>query len=228
MTKDIPKHVVIIPDGNRRWAKERSMKPWEGHAKAGTYDNLNALFQEAKRLGVKYMSFWGFSTENWKRDKKEVEIIMRLILKGLNEFEEKMESDIRFVHVGRKDRLMNKLVEQIKNLEEKTKNNSGLYVILCLDYGGRDEIVRAVNKIVGEGDKLESEEDFSKYLDTKVIPDPDLIIRTGGEIRLSGFMPYQSTYAELYFTDVYYPDFDPVELRRAVSEYSRRQRRFGS
>ncbi len=227
MESRIPVHVAVIPDGNRRWARQRSMKPWEGHVKAGTFDNLNALFQEAKKLGVGYVSFWGFSTDNWKRDKKEVDIIMRLILKGLNEFDEKLEEDIKFVHVGRKDRLLKKLIDRIRSLEEKTKDNKGLCVILCLDYGGRDEIIRAVNKILVEGKKKIDIEEFRNYLDTDGLPDPDLIVRTGGEWRTSGFMPFQSDYAELYFTDVFFPDFDAKELRKAVEWYSNRDRRFG-
>ncbi|MBU0977830.1 MAG: di-trans,poly-cis-decaprenylcistransferase, partial [Nanoarchaeota archaeon] len=153
MEKTLPVHVALIPDGNRRWARQRNMKPWEGHAKAGTFDNLNSLLQEARKLGVKYISFWGFSTDNWKREKKEVDIIMRIILKGLNEFDEKLQKDLKFVHVGRKDRLLLKLVERIADLERKTKGHEGLCMILCLDYGGRDEIIRAVNKLLKEEKK---------------------------------------------------------------------------
>ncbi len=227
MDDSIPVHVAIIPDGNRRWARERNMKPWEGHAKAGTFENLNSLIQEAKKLGVKYLSFWGFSTENWKREKKEVSIIMRLILKGLNEFDERAEKDVRFVHIGRKDRLLGKLVERIDSLEEKTKGNKEVCVLLCLDYGGRDEIIRAVNNVLTSGKKEISEEEFRNFLDTNGFPDPDLIVRTGGEMRMSGFMPFQSDYAELFFTDVYFPDFDAKELRKAVEWYYGRDRRFG-
>lgn len=205
------------------------MKPWEGHVKAGTFENLNPLFEEAKKRGIGYLSFWGFSTENWKRDKKEVDIIMRLILKGLNEFEERAAKEgIRFIHVGRKDRLLGKLIEKMNELEEMTKDNKKLCVVLCLDYGGRDETIRAVNKVVKKGKELKDEGDFFEFLDTKEVPNPDLIVRTGGEKRLSGFMPYQSTYSELYFTDVYFPDFNAEELGKAVEEFQRRQRRFGS
>ena len=224
-----PLHVAIIPDGNRRWARQKGMKPWEGHIKAGAYDNMKPLFEKAKELGVKYLSFWGFSTENWKRDKKEVSIIMRLILKGLQEFEEKIEDDkVRFRHIGRKDRLLKKLVEAMNDLEKKTEKYDGLHVLLCLDYGGRDEIVRAVNKILKAGKEEIDASEFEGYLDTKGIPDPDLIIRTGGEKRFSGFMPFQSDYAEICFTDIYYPDFSAEDLGKAIDEYSRRQRRFGN
>jgi undecaprenyl diphosphate synthase len=221
-------HLAIIPDGNRRWAKQRMMKPWEGHVKSGTYENLKALFEEARKHGVKYLSFWGFSTENWKRDKKEVDIIMRLILKGLHEFEENVETDgVRFVHIGRKDRMLKKLVQTIDSLEKKTAKYDGLCVLLCLDYGRRDEIVRTVNKILKAGEKEIDAEEFEKYLDTAGIPNPDLIIRTGGERRISGFMPFQSDYAELYFTDTYFPDFDVGELKKAFGWFFGRDRRFG-
>jgi undecaprenyl diphosphate synthase len=221
-------HLAIIPDGNRRWAKQRMMNPWEGHVKSGTYGNLKPLFEEAEKQGVKYLSFWGFSTENWKRDKKEVDIIMRLILKGLQEFEENVETDgVKFVHIGRKDRMLKKLVQTIDNLEKKTAKYDGLCVLLCLDYGGRDEIVRAVNKLLKEGVKEVDAEKFEKYLDTVGIPNPDLIIRTGGEKRISGFMPFQSDYAELYFTDIYFPDFDAKELKNALNWFAERDRRFG-
>ncbi|MFH1290316.1 MAG: polyprenyl diphosphate synthase [Nanoarchaeota archaeon] len=224
----IPEHVVIIPDGNRRWARKRGLSATRGHVKAGSYANLNPLFREAKGLGIKYLSFWGFSTENWKRDKKEVDIIMRVILKGLNEFDEDVENEkVRFVHVGRKDRMLGKLVDKIGDLEEKTKKYTDLVVVLCLDYGGRDEVVRAVNKILKEGKREIDEKGFADYLDTKGLPDPELIIRTGGEKRMSGFMPYQSTYAELYFTDVYFPDFDAGQLRKAVDWFMKVDRRFG-
>jgi len=223
-----PKHVVIIPDGNRRWARNKGLTSTAGHVRAGSYGNLSSLFKEAKKLGVRYLSLWGFSTENWNSGKKEVDIIMRLILKGLNEFDENAdENRVRFVHVGRKDRLLDKLVERIESLEEKTKGFEGLTCVLCLDYGGRDEIVRAVNKVLEKGERVD-EESFAELLDTKGIPDPDLIIRAGGEKRFSGFMPYQSIYSELYFTDVYFPDFEAVELRKAVGDFGKRERRFGN
>jgi undecaprenyl diphosphate synthase len=227
MRKVLPVHVALIPDGNRRWARQRNLKPWEGHAKAGTFDNLNSLLQEARRLGIQYISFWGFSADNWKRDKKEVDIIMRIILKGLNEFDEKMQEGLRFVHVGRKDRLLKKLIDRVNSLEKKTKNNKEICMILCLDYGGRDEIIRAINKLLKEGKKEISAGEFRNYLDTDGLPDPDLIVRTGGEMRMSGFMPFQSDYAELYFTDIFFPDFDAKELRKAVEWYANRDRRFG-
>ncbi len=227
-SETIPRHIVIIPDGNRRWAKEKGMDPRSGHYKAGSYDNLESLFVEAKKLGVKYFSIWGFSTENWKRNPAEVKAIFSLIMEGLERFrKDAYKNKIRFRHLGRKDRLPKKLVLELKKLEEETKDYGDFNVQLCLDYGGRDELVRAVNSLLKSKVKKINEKDIEKYLDSNGIPDPDLIIRTSGEKRTSGFMPYQSVYAELYFSDLYFPDFNALELRKAVKEYARRNRRFG-
>jgi len=218
----LPEHVVIIPDGNRRWAKKNGLVKTAGHVKSGTYANLNSLMQEAKKLGVKTLSFWGFSTENWKRSKMEVGEIMGLISKGVKKCLIETEKDkARFIHIGRKDRLPKELIEDLDKLEKKTEKFDELYVLLCLDYGGRDEILRAAEKMKIEG------KPFEECLDTYGLPDPDLMIRTGGEKRLSGFMPFQSGYAELYFTDVYFPDFSPKHLREAVKDFSNRKRNFG-
>lgn len=224
----IPQHVSIIPDGNRRWARKHRLEIWAGHRVAGNYDNLNSLFSEARRLGVKYLSIWGFSTENWKRNKKEIDIIFEVVYKGLERcLQEAKKEKVSFKHIGRKDRLPKKVVQILEKLENETREFNENYVLLCLDYGGRDEIVRTVNKILKSGKKEINEKDFAEYLDTSGIPYPDLIIRTGGEKRLSGFMPFQSDYAELYFTKTYFPDFDAKKLRKAVKEFSKRARRFG-
>ncbi|MEI6731653.1 MAG: polyprenyl diphosphate synthase [archaeon] len=225
----VPVHVAIIPDGNRRWAKEKGLIATQGHYKAGSKENILSLFGEAQRLGVKYLSIWGFSTENWKRDKKEVDAIFSLVLGVVKELEtEAKEKKIRFRHIGRKDRLPRDLLNALNDLEEKTKDFSDFNVQLCLDYGGRDEIVRAVNQMLKNGVDKVDEESIKDYLDSKGIPDPDLIIRTSGEKRTSGLMPYQSVYSELYFTDLHFPDFTPKELRKAVEYYSQRQRSFGN
>lgn len=224
----VPVHVAIIPDGNRRWAREKGLSGSLGHYKAGSYGNLEDLFKAAREMGVKYMSIWGFSTENWKRDKKEVDAIFDLVLKGVEKFKKDAEKNkIRFRHIGRKDRLPVELKIALDKLEKETKNYKEFNVQLCLDYGGKDEIVRAVNRLIKSGARKIDEETFSRYLDSEEIPEVDLIIRTSGEKRTSGFMPYQSVYAELYFSDVYFPDFDSRELRKAIIEFSRRQRRFG-
>ena len=221
----VPVHVAIIPDGNRRWAKNKGLEGTFGHYKAGAYESLEEIFNEAQKLGIKYVSIWGFSTENWKRSKKEQDEIFSLILSRIEKFAQNAEKNqVRFRHIGRKDRLPKQLVSALIKLEKLTKDYSKFNVQLCLDYGGRDEIIRAFNKSKSSS---VTEESFSNLLDTQGIPDPDLIIRTGGEKRISGFMPFQSTYSELYFSDIFFPDFDARELRRAVKEYGRRARRFG-
>jgi len=221
----MPVHVALIPDGNRRWAKEKGLKATAGHLMSGSYKNISSLFREAKGLGVRYVSIWGFSTDNWKRDKNEVEEILGVVSKGLSKFLEKVhEEKVGFRHVGRKDRLPAEVVEKIAKLERESEKYTDFVALLCLDYGGRDEIVRAVRK-VAKGEV--SEEEFLNCLDTTGIPEPDLIIRTGGEKRLSGFMPFQSIYSEIIFSDLFFPDFGPEQLRDAVEEFSKRSRRFG-
>lgn len=226
--ENVPRHVAIIPDGNRRWARFRGLSPEFGHYKAGSYSNIERLLKEAKRIGVKYVSIWGFSTENWKRDEEEKKAIFDLISGGIERFRKfAAENKMRFKHIGRDDRLPKKLVSSLNELEGETEDYSDFSVLLCLDYGGRDEILRAVNKILKSGKARIGEEEFSGFLDTSEMPDVDLIIRTSGEHRLSGFMPFQSAYAELYFSKKYFPEFGILELREAVREYGRRQRRFG-
>ena len=225
---EVPRHVAIIPDGNRRWARSRGLEAFYGHYQAGNEQNINELFSEAKRLGIKYISIWGFSTENWKRNDREVKAIFDLILGNIGKFKENAHNEeIRFRHIGRKDRLPKKLVSELKRLEKETEEYDSLNVQLCLDYGGRDEIVRAVSKMVKDKVKKVDESVFVSYLDTADIPDLDLIIRTSGEKRVSGLMPFQSIYAELYFTDINFPEFGPKDLRAAVSEFRNRTRRFG-
>ncbi len=225
--ENIPKHVVIIPDGNRRWAKARGMKGTEGHKKSAEKDNVVALFEETKKLGIKYISIWVFSTENWKRSEEEKKVLFDLLGNSMdilgNYFHE---HKIRFRHIGRKDRLPKKLVEKLKSVERETKKYSDYNAQLLIDYGGRDEIVRAVNKIIKKEKKID-EEKFSEYLDTNGIPDPDLVIRTSGEKRISGLMPYQATYSEFYFVKKHFPAFKPRDLRKAVKNFSKRKRTFG-
>jgi undecaprenyl diphosphate synthase len=228
MTEKIPVHIALIPDGNRRWAKLHKLEASAGHKKAGSYEHIKDLFDAARNLGVKYLSFWGFSTENWKRDEKEIDAIFELVSKAVKEWrKEAIENKIRFRHIGRKDRLPKNLIEEIDKLEKETKDNEDFNVQICLDYGGRDEIVRAVNKIIEKGEKSIDEKKFNDYLDTNGIPEPDLIIRTSGEKRTSGFMPFQSAYSEWYFADVHFPDFDACELKKAISEFGKRKRTFG-
>lgn len=226
--RGIPNHIAILPDGNRRWAKQRGLQGFKGHEKAGKVDSLISLFEEARILGVKYMTFWGFSTDNWKREKEENEKLFNVLLKGIVKFGEYAEEKkVKFRHFGRKDRLPRKIIVALDKLEEDTKEYSEYNINLCLDYGGRDEIVRTVNKLLKAKAKKVNEEQFAKLLDTKEVPEPDLIIRTSGEQRLSGFMPYQGVYAELIFVKKHFPDFKPKDVREAVMEFSRRKRTFG-
>lgn len=225
---NVPKHVAIIPDGNRRWAKERGMEGWRGHEKAGDVDNMVALFESAKEMGVKYISFWGFSTENWKREKEENDKLFNVLLKRIKGFlDYAHKNKVRFRHFGRKDRFSKDVLDALEKLEKETEKYSDYNVNLCLDYGGRDEILRAVNKLLKAKAKEISIEQFSNMLDTKGVPEPDLIVRTSGEKRLSGFMPWQGIYAELHFIEKHFPDFRPEDVRECVEEFSRRTRRFG-
>lgn len=226
----IPIHLAIIPDGNRRWSRKKGLLPSRGHYEAGSSANIKSLLNESKRLGVKYVSVWGFSTENWKREPEEIKEIFNLLLERVKEFKEKAkENRIRFRHFGRKDRMPIELVKELTELEKETKKYSDFNVQLCFDYGGRDEILRVVNKLLkSRKNKNLNEAEFSEKLDSIGVPDPDLIIRTSGEKRLSGFMPFQAVYSELYFVDKYFPDFSPKDLRKAVFDFSKRKRRFGN
>jgi undecaprenyl diphosphate synthase len=224
----VPMHVAIIADGNRRWAVEKGLAPTIGHEKAVNKENLTSLADEAMSLGIKYLSFWIFSTENWNRSSFEVNALMKLFLKWTQDVKKDLiERKIRFVHLGRKDRIPKELADKLSELEEETKHFVEFTVIACIDYGGRDEIIRAVNRAIQSRAEKVDENSFKQFLDTKDIPDPDLIIRTSGEQRTSGFMPFQGIYAEWYFPKVYFPDFDALELRKAVEEFKRRNRRFG-
>ncbi len=226
--KDTPRHIAVIPDGNRRWAKQKGLDELEGHKKAGAYENLKSLLDEARKLGVLYFTIWAFSTENWKRSKREVEELFKVITGLLEQIEGDLVRDkIRFRHIGRRDRLPEKLTLIIEHLEDATKEFNSFNLQICLDYGGRDEIVRAINKAIKSGTTEVLEEELANYLDSAGVPDPDLIIRTSGEYRMSGFMPFQSTYSEFYFTDVHFPDFGPAQLREAVDSFTKRKRRFG-
>ncbi len=226
--KNIPLHVTLIPDGNRRWAKSNGLDAVEGYAKVGEYSHILSLFQEARKLGVRYVSVWGFSTENWNRDSREIDYLFNLMNNVVQQFIDKCEENkIYFRHIGRKDRLPKNLMLKINELEERTNKYSDFSVLLCLDYGGRDEIIRAVNKLLQKKVRKVDEKVFSKYLDSTGIPDPDLIIRTSGEQRISGFMPFQGVYSEFYFTDLHFPDFGVEELREAILQYSDRTRKFG-
>ena len=229
-TKNIPIHISIIPDGNRRWAKARGFMASYGHVKSGDYKHIRSLVSEAKEQGTKYLSLWALSTENWSRPKGEREVIFKLVMNTIDNIRKDISKNkikFKFRFVGRKDRLPKNLVSEISKLEKETKNFKDFTVILCLDYGGRDEILRAINKMIKSGIKNVNEVKFSNFLDTSNIPDVDLIIRTAGEQRTSGFMPFQSVYSELYFTKTSFPDFQRKDLRKAIEDFAKRKRNFG-
>jgi len=222
------RHLSIIPDGNRRWAKNKGLSPVRGYVASGSYDHIKSLFEVLREYQIPYFSLWAFSTENWKRDKIQINGLFEVIERGIEKLTDEAESNkIRFMHCGRKDRISERLRDKIVNLEEVTKHFKNSIFLMGIDYGGRDEIVRAINKIIKSGKDSVNEEEVKTFLDTKDIPDPDLIIRTGGEKRLSGFLPFQTTYSELFFTDVFFPDFKPEDLRLAIREYESRERRIG-
>lgn len=228
----VPTHVGIIMDGNRRWAKEKGMIPSLGH-KAGA-DNLKKVAEACEKFGVKHLTVFAFSTENWKRSKDEVKYLMDLFLSYAKSFRKRLnEKNYRVRMAGDKSALSEELQQEITYIEEATKNNDGLTINLAINYGGRAEIINAT-KIIAEKFKNSeisiediNEDLINRNMQTYDSPDPDLIIRTGGEKRLSGFLIWQSAYSEFYFTKVYWPDFDDEELKKAITEYSNRKRNFG-
>ncbi|MEK7536102.1 MAG: polyprenyl diphosphate synthase [Patescibacteria group bacterium] len=221
-----PKHVVIIPDGNRRWARERGLLSWQGHKEG--IERTKELLKAASGMGVKHMTFWGFSTENWSRPDDEVGWLMKAFIQAVSELgKELIKNKTAFRHLGRKDRLDPRLLLDLTKLERDTAEFKDKTFSMALDYGGRDEITRAISKL-NKQNKPTNEQTISEELDTAGLPDPDLIIRTSGEQRLSGMMPWQGTYAELYFTPLHFPDFTPDQFALAIADYGNRQRRFGA
>ncbi len=228
----IPAHVAIILDGNGRWAKKRGLPRNMGHAEGCR--TVERTVEDAARLGIRYLTVYGFSTENWKRDAEEVGALMQLFryyMKRLLNIAKK--NNVRVKMIGERSRFAQDIIDGINRLEEETRDNTGLTFIIAVNYGSRDEIVRAVRKMANDcvQGKLEAEaigeETVSGYLDTAGIPDPDLLIRTSGEQRLSNYLLWQLAYTEFYFTDVLWPDFNKEELVKAIEKYSRRDRRFG-
>jgi undecaprenyl diphosphate synthase len=223
-----PQHVAIIMDGNGRWAKKRHLPRLAGH-NAGS-ENIRPVVKIFANYGVKYLTLYMFSTENWNRPRIEVAGLISLLARKIDkETQAFHQENIRLVHLGRLDRLSQKLRKKVQAAVELTKNNAGLTLCLAFDYGGRDEIVQAARRIADAGipgDKID-ESVFVRYLYSTDIPNPDLVIRTGGENRLSNFLLWQAAYSELYFTPVLWPDFGLKDVEEALSEYKRRQRRFG-
>lgn len=212
-------------DGNRRWAKEHGLPILEGHRRVAN-EVLEQLVEHAADVGISYLTFWAFSTENWGREGVEVKGIMLLLKQGLKRFGEKMhKKGVRIRTIGDLSRFEKSIQKEIAQLVELTKNNTRITVIFALNYGGRDEILRAIQNL--QIKEKTTEDEFSQLLDTKDIPDPDLIIRTGGEQRLSGFLLWQSEYSELSFPSWYMPDFTPERLDKEIESFVQRHRRFG-
>ncbi|MBI2465376.1 di-trans,poly-cis-decaprenylcistransferase [Candidatus Shapirobacteria bacterium] len=223
----LPKHVAMIMDGNRRWARERKLPVFIGHRYG--FNRIEPTVSHAADLGIKYLTFWAFSTENWNREKREVDALMNLFRRMFSGslVAKLKKNNVRVKTLGDISAFPKDIEKDIQEVVEDTKNNTGITVNFALNYGGREEILRAVQKIIAEKPKEVTERIFSDFLYTAGQPDPDLIIRTGGEQRLSGYLPWQSTYSELYFTNTYWPDFNEKEFDKAILDYISRERRFG-
>jgi undecaprenyl diphosphate synthase len=230
--KRLPKHIAIIMDGNGRWAQKNNLGRISGH-RAGA-ESVRVIVEACREIGIKYLTLYAFSVENWMRPSREVRALMNLLVQYLkSEYEKMIRNDIRLNTIGQIENLPVKVREFLVKTMDSTSSCRGMVLSLALSYGGRDEIVRAVKKIVqnaldGGTKSLEISKDLvSKNLDTAGIPDPDLLIRTSGEYRLSNFLLWQSAYTELYFTEVLWPDFRKENLIEAILDYQNRERRFG-
>ncbi|MDI6776508.1 MAG: isoprenyl transferase [Syntrophales bacterium] len=230
--KKLPRHIAIIMDGNGRWAKKHALGRISGHRKGA--EAVRVTVRTCREIGIEYLTLYAFSVENWLRPREEVEGLMNLLGEFLHsELREMLDNDIRLTAIGNIEALREPLKNILRKTMEATAHNRGMIFNLALSYGGRDEIVEAVRKILkdSETDRITSfqvtKELFSRYLQTSHMPDPDLLIRTSGEYRLSNFLLWQTAYTELYFTDVLWPDFGRGDLLEAIAEYQARERRFG-
>lgn len=228
----VPKHVAIIMDGNGRWAKKRLLPRNAGHVQGSRV--VEQICEDAYHMGIQYLTVYAFSTENWKRPREEVEAIMKLLRKYLSDcIKRSTKNNMKVRVLGDKSKLDEDIKAKIEELEKISADNTGLCFQVALNYGARDEMVRAMKKMAGKLENKElsideiTEEAFSGFLDTRGIPDPDLVIRTSGEMRLSNFLMWQCAYSEFYFTDVLWPDFNRKELQKAVEYYAGRDRRYG-
>ena len=231
--ENMPKHIAIIMDGNRRWAKEQGLDYRKGH-QAGA-DTIEKIVTYANEIGLKYLTVYAFSTENWKRTEEEVGALMLLFNKFLDKYIKIADTkNVKIKFIGDRTALSKSLAEKMTKAEERTKNNSGLLFSVGLNYGGRDEIIHAVKNISEDvkNGKIKSEDIttdlFSNYLYTAGMPDPDLVIRTSGEMRTSNFLPWQIVYSEFLFLDKYWPDFSEEDLDNAIEAYQKRNRKFGA
>ena len=219
-------HIGIIMDGNGRWAKERGKPRTFGHSEG--VRTAKRIAKAASDMGVKYLSLYTFSTENWKRSETEVKFLMQLLKKHLREqLSFYRDNNIRVVHSGSLDRLPEVVQKEIVDVEDLTKDFTGMTANLVINYGGRDEIVRAVKKLHDQGEGEITEDKLSSAMDHPEIPDPDLIIRTGGELRISNFLLWESAYSELYFSKKYWPDWQEEDLKEAIEAFASRSRRYG-
>ena len=227
-SEKIPRHVAIIMDGNGRWARQRGMPRVAGH-RAGT-ENLRAIIRASAEFGIQYLTLYAFSTENWSRPRAEISGLMHILSDVIDrELNELNEEGARLVHIGHLDGLSKALQKKVRHAIELTKDNRRITIVLAFNYGGRDEIVCAIKRMLRDGVVPQdvNEKLVSDYMFTGDIPDPDLVIRTSGEQRTSNFLTWQTVYSEWYFPEVYWPDFDKEELRKAIDEYTSRDRRFG-
>ena len=226
----IPRHIAIIMDGNGRWAKARGQERTVGHQQGA--QQVHEIMEEAVRLGVDYLTLYTFSTENWNRPKEEITALMALLLQHLDE-DTFMKNNARFKVIGDVHRLSQIVQDAVAHLEEITKNNTNTCMVVALSYSSKWELTKAMQDIAAEVEqgKLKStditEETINQHLETKGMPEPELMIRTGGELRLSNYLLWQCAYSEFYFTDVYWPDFTIDEFRKAIADYQGRQRRYG-
>lgn len=223
----LPQHVAMIMDGNRRWARNKKLPLFFGHRSG--FNRIEPLVRHAESLGITYLTFWAFSTENWNREKKEVDALMNLFRPMFtgSMVEKLKKNNVKINALGDISAFPEHIADGIKKVISDTKNNTKITVNFALNYGGRAEILRAVKKIIADKNAVITEEIFGSYLYTAGQPNPDFIIRTGGEQRLSGYLPWQSTYSELYFTNTYWPDFTEEAFDEAIIEYVSRERRFG-
>lgn len=233
MEENLPKHIAIIMDGNRRWAKKRMLPVKLGHKEGA--ETLKKIVRYANKIGIGYITVYAFSTENWKREKEEVEALMSLLENYLDDFAKEADTENIVIRViGRRKELSESLLKKIDQTVERTKNNTGTIFTIALNYGGRDEIVNAIKGIASDVkngvldiDSI-NEELVSNYMYTKNMPDPDLMIRTSGELRTSNFLPWQLVYSEFLFVDKYWPDFSEEDIDNAVEVYRKRNRKFGA
>lgn len=224
-SNNFPEHIAIIMDGNGRWAKQRGLKRTAGHEEGAKV--VRDISEYCAKIDVKYLTLYAFSTENWTRPKLEVEFLMKLLEKYLkNELNTFLQNNIRFKAIGDLDKFSKSLQNIIKEIEEKTAKNSALTQVLALNYGSKDEIIRAIKKL-NEKNLEVNEQNFESCLDTYFMPNVDLLIRTSGEVRLSNYLLWQNAYAEMFFTPTLWPDFKADELDDILSDFIKRERRFG-